>query len=127
MALSSVVIGSVACLVDPDNISVQASTPVAIKKAMSGNTYVIYAEGVAGYPDVTVTVSGQYLPESSAQSLLAMRNSIVKVSVAGAGVALPGGNYLVRSVQVSPMKPMVEISANTSIKYSYSVTLVEVI
>jgi hypothetical protein len=132
MSLTTFKIDGVDVLFDPDTLDIQSTNVISIKKSMAGTSYVTHYETAAGGDDASINIGGVYLPQTVAQSLYNKRKKKIPIVLAG-GVVGCSGTYIIRNIQVRPIKPGVALTssvisgdAETTIKYQYSLSLTEV-
>lgn len=119
-------IGGISCFIDPDSVSISCQPHAEVVPSLDGTNYVVYVktnEDCIGYLS-EIQVSGIYLPEASASSLLAKAQAKTIVSVKLPGISA-NAKYLIRSVTINPMKPGVKIGGDTLIKirFAYNISL----
>ena len=122
---TSIKIDGVDVIVDPDTMSVATQNLIQVKKSMGGTDYITnYNHNTAGFLR-TVNIGGLYLPEATATILLGKSAKKSTLVVAG-GIVGTGGTFIITSMQIEPLKPMVPFPGDDTIKYRYSVSLQEV-
>ena len=134
---SSFTIDGTDVIFDPDSISVTTGNLIGVNRSMGGTSYITAISSNSPSYNRTVSISGIYLPATAAAALLAssIKKSAVQVTGGGSGsgslLALGTGSYfIITSLNTSPTKPRIDYpvsgTANTEVKYAYTISLQEV-
>lgn len=129
-AYSTFKIDGIDVVFDPDTVSMNSGNLIAVNRSMGGTTYTTSHSSTSPAANCTVTISGVFIPQTTANSLYALRIKKTPVVITGGGLSgasLTGfgtsKKYIVMGVSQNPIKPRLDYPGNGMIKYAYTITL----
>jgi hypothetical protein len=129
-AYSTFKIDGIDVIFDPDTVSMNSGNLIAVNRSMGGTMYTTSHSSNSPAANCTVTISGIFIPPTTAAALYALRIKKIPVVITGGGAggaSLVGfgtaKKFIVMSVSQNPIKPRLDYPGNTEVKYAYTITL----